>query len=404
MITLKTAFHRLCYASCIAVLATISSGSSVFANAYLTPESYIENGIYIYGSAEGCVSVQLSGDDNQEMAFGFLVSKGLTPQQAAGVVGNMVAESGVLPMRLQGKPAEELVSSVKVESMGNIGWGIVQWTPGSKMIKPSISAGKSYDEIDTLAYQLQFLWEQLEGTGTGATIGEKAAGDHLKLQTTIDGSARSFMLKYERPADQSEAHQRARVKLANDVFGRYGDSQYAGISSGGCSGEGAGDIVSIAKAELAKNIKEQPIGCDAGNPSIKGSCGKEIDKYTDTTLEYWCADFVSWVYAQAGSPFSGGASGGWRIPGVDSVREWFKKNATYTVNGPGVTPKPGDVYIIGTEGNGTHTGIVEKVENGKIYTISGNTSVGNFSNGVGVGASEYPVGSTVIHGFGSLSK
>ncbi len=76
--------------------------------------------------------------------------------------------------------------------------------------------------------------------------------------------------------------------------------------------------MSIAKAELAKNIKEQPIGCDAGNPSRKGSCGKEIDKYTDTTLEYWCADFVSWVYAQAGSPFTGGLSGGWRIPGVDS--------------------------------------------------------------------------------------
>ncbi len=66
-----------------------------------------------------------------------------------------------------------------------------------------------------------------------------------------------------------------------------------------------------------------------------------------------------------------------------------------------MTPKPGDVYITAGE---EHTGIVEKVEGGKVYTISGNTSTENYSNGVGVGDSVYPIGSSSIKGYGSLSK
>lgn len=353
----------------------------------------------------------LTGSDNQEKAFNYFVSKGYKPEQSAGIVGNMVAESGVLPMRQQGKPATLEVSSKQINGSGS-GWGLVQWTPPSKMINPSLQAGKKHEQIDTLEYQLQFLWEQLEGTGTGAKISEKAAGDHLKQQTTVSGAARSFMTKYERPRDQGEAAQKHRSQLASVVFEKYGGNTASpatpvngAVSEPGADcGTGAvgdGDIVSIAQAEVAKNVKEQPIGCDAGNPSRKGDCGPEVNKYTDNTLEYWCADFVSWVYKQAGKPFTGGSSGGWRIAGVKAMRAWFQQNGTYTKNGPGVTPNPGDTYMTAGE---THIGIVEKVENGTVHTISGNTSVENYRNGVGVGRGTYKIGSGQISGYGSLKK
>lgn len=374
---------------------------------------YSGNDILFYDPRSGDVcdsssSIQLEGSDNQQKAFNFFVSNGYSEQQSAGIVGNMIAESNVSPMRLQGTPPnKETSSSTAKDSLS--GWGLVQWTPAGKMINPSKQSGKEYAQIDTLEHQLQFLSEQLNGTGTGAKISEKAAGDDLKKQTTIDGSARSFMTKFERPEDQSESAQKARSKLANAVFGKYSSG---GVDVGetsseptttdtdtGCSAVSTGDIVSIAQAELKKNIKENPIGCDAGNPSKKGSCGAEVDKYTDGTLEYWCADFVSWVYKTAGKPFTGGASGGWRIASVSGVRAWFEKNGRYTQNGPGVTPKPGDTYMTAGE---SHIGIVEKVEDGKVYTISGNTSVDNYSNGVGVGTTTYPLGSTDISGYGSL--
>lgn len=356
-----------------------------------------------------CTAVPTStlvGSTEAEKAFNFFVGKGYSPQQSAGVVGNMKAESGVLPMRKQSTGAEVKTSSKDVRTSGS-GWGLVQWTPPSKMINPSIEAGKTYAEIDTIDYQLQFLYEQLTGTGIGAAISEKSAGDDLKQQTTIDGSARSFMLKYERPADQSESKQQGRVQLANEIFGLYGNGATPAPSpgaqptpGGGCvtSPEGGGDIVSIAQAELNKGVKEEPLGCDAGNPSRNGSCGAEVDKYTDSTLEYWCADFVSWVYKQAGTPFNGGSSGGWRIASVDGVKSWFKQNGTWVDNGPGVKPNPGDVYTMGI----SHTGIVEKVEGDTIYTISGNTATDNTGNGNGVGRGSYKIGSSDIEGFGSL--
>ncbi|MGB3946304.1 MAG: phage tail tip lysozyme, partial [Candidatus Saccharimonadales bacterium] len=361
-------------------------------------------------SSSNCVCTSapgttLTGSTEAEQAFNFFLSKGYSPQQTAGIVGNMKAESGVLPMRKQSTEASVKTSSKDVQDSSS-GWGIVQWTPPSKMINPSLAAKKKYAEIDTLEYQLQFLWEQLEGTGIGGEISEKAAGDDLKKQTTIDGSARSFMLKFERPKDQSESAQKGRVQLANEIFGLYGTGEAtttptgsSATPGGGCvSAGGGGDIVSIAQAELQKGVKEDPLGCDAGNPSSKGSCGPEVDKYTDGTLEYWCADFVSWVYKQAGTPFTGGASGGWRIPSVSSVQKWFEENGVWVMNGKGVIPKPGDVYTMGI----SHSGIVEKVEGDTVYTISGNTATDNTGNGNGVGRGSYQVGSSEIIGYGSL--
>lgn len=352
--------------------------------------------------APNASSLSLTGSNNAEKSYRFFIGKGYSAQQAAGIVGNMKAESGVLPMRLQNTSAEVETSSKDLDLNG-LGWGLVQWTPPSKMVNPSRSKGVDYNEIDSLAFQLEFLYGQLTGTGIGAAANEKAAGDDLKKQTTINGSARSFMTKFERPADQSEAAQAYRSQLANEIFGLYngssgGISLETGTSLSGCGNSNNGDIVGIAQAELAKNVTEDPLGCDAGNPSAPGSCGPEVDKYTDSTLEYWCADFVSWVYKEAGKPFTGGQSGGWRIASVDGVKAWFKEKATWINNGSGVKPQPGDVYTMGI----SHTGIVEKVEGDTIYTISGNTATDNTGNGNGVGRGQYKIGSSQIEGFGRL--
>lgn len=358
------------------------------------------------GCCEASTTQIISGGDFSEKAWNFFVGKGYSPQQTAGIVGNMKAESsGGYPMLLQGDTPDKKTSSKDAESSGS-GWGIVQWTPPSKMIGPARAAGKSYDEIDTFEFQIQFLWEQLEGTGLGGEkLSEKGAGDDLKKQTTIDGAARSFMLKFERPKDQSEAKQKDRVNKANEAYGLYsgnsaasGETTITSPSTSCGSTTGNGDVVSIAQAELAKGVKEDPLGCDSANSSAEGSCGPEVDKYTDNHLEYWCADFVSWVYKQAGKPFTGGSSGGWRIAGVSSVESWFKANGNWVDNGPGVVPKPGDVYTMGI----SHTGIVEEVKDNIVYTISGNTATDNTGNGNGVGRGQYPIGSSEIIGYGSM--
>lgn len=65
-------------------------------------------------------------------------------------------------------------------------------------------------------------------------------------------------------------------------------------------------------------------------------------------------------------------------------------------------PKPGDQIFFGSKTNVRHTGIVEKTENGRVYTIEGNTSgtSGVVANGGGVFRKSYSLNYTQIVGYG----
>lgn len=58
--------------------------------------------------------------------------------------------------------------------------------------------------------------------------------------------------------------------------------------------------------------------------------------------EEWCADFVSYVYKQAGAPFSNGERGqnGWDEYNANNI---INQGFTYHAAGSGYLPKPGDV-------------------------------------------------------------
>ncbi len=79
---------------------------------------------------------------------------------------------------------------------------------------------------------------------------------------------------------------------------------------------------------------------------------------------------------------------------------YYKKNNRFFKS----NPKPGD-QIFFTSNNGKtyyHTGIVEKVENGRVYTIEGNTTSGPGveRNGGAVAAKSYSINSSQIGGYG----
>jgi hypothetical protein len=144
------------------------------------------------------------------------------------------------------------------------------------------------------------------------------------------------------------------------------------IGSSSAVGSGPTEtIVQVALDELNKN---------GGVLEYNGT----ILDYTDGNREPWCADFVSWVMKTAGTPFTGGSSGGWRVPAVTSMQEWFKtgKNgSTYFAANSSTRPKAGDVAIyIGAQtpdgGSNQHVAIVVAVDEsaGTITTVGGNES------------------------------
>ncbi len=101
----------------------------------------------------------------------------------------------------------------------------------------------------------------------------------------------------------------------------------------------------------------------------------EDDALTDYLAdgEWWCADFVSWVYRQAGVPFDGGAMGGWLLTNNHVLARWFERRGLFHPRGDGYAPEPGDFVRFPTE-RGGHAGLVVEVRGTTLYTVEGNVN------------------------------
>lgn len=150
-------------------------------------------------------------------------------------------------------------------------------------------------------------------------------------------------------------------------------------------------IVQIAREEFAKGVKE-----DAGKDTDKAG---NIVKYRGAVTgpgeqadaaEPWCADFASWVLKQAGVPFGKDGRGeDYTVAMID----WAKGQNRYHERGS-YEPKPGDLVMFDWGGGQDvdHVAIVEKVENGRVFTIGGNESNS-------LKAQSYPIGDKRMMGY-----
>lgn len=109
----------------------------------------------------------------------------------------------------------------------------------------------------------------------------------------------------------------------------------------------------------------------------------------DSRVE-WCACFVSWCADQCGYIESGLVP---KFAGCVDGANWFKSNGKW--QNRTYEPKAGDIIFFDWEGDGTtdHVGIVEKCENGIVYTVEGNS-------GDACKQRQYAVGSSNIYGYG----
>lgn len=96
-------------------------------------------------------------------------------------------------------------------------------------------------------------------------------------------------------------------------------------------------------------------------------------KYSQGVQEAWCADFLSWVYNEAGVPLTNPYSGSWRIPGTYTLREYYEAEGRLRLAGSEYTPKVGDSMLYDNPSPfGQHTNIIIANDNGVITTIGGN--------------------------------
>ena len=105
----------------------------------------------------------------------------------------------------------------------------------------------------------------------------------------------------------------------------------------------------------------------------------------------WCACFVSWCANECGYIDSGVIP---KFAGCVQGANWFKERGLWQDGS--FTPSAGHIIFLDWNGDGEadHVGIVERSEDGVIHTVEGNS-------GDACKQKKYPVGSNIIHGYGT---
>ena len=76
---------------------------------------------------------------------------------------------------------------------------------------------------------------------------------------------------------------------------------------------------------------------------------------------------------QAGAPLKNPHTGGWRIPGTFTLREYYQAAGRFKSADSDYQPRPGDVAIYrNSPVFGDHANIVLKNDNGVLTTVGGN--------------------------------
>ena len=168
----------------------------------------------------------INDEFTEEDMFFFFVNCGMNYYGAAGLMGNLYAESGLRSNNLQntyskkfGMSDEEYTTAVDNGTYQNFvndsaGYGIAQWTFWSRkhnLLDYAISTERS---IGDLMMQCEFLIQELKSS-------YKSVWDTLCNATSVSDASNSVLLKFERPANQSEENQARRASFGQKYYDKY---------------------------------------------------------------------------------------------------------------------------------------------------------------------------------------
>ena len=164
--------------------------------------------------------------NTEEKIWSYLKGQGFTDAGAAGLMGNLYAESGLRPDNLQnsyegklGMADSEYTEMVDKGSYTNFihdsaGYGLCQWTYWSRKAALLAYAKATGKSIGDLEMQLGFLMQELSN-------GYKAVLSVLNTTTSVQAASDAVLLQFERPADQSAAVKTRRAGFGQKYFDKY---------------------------------------------------------------------------------------------------------------------------------------------------------------------------------------
>lgn len=132
----------------------------------------------------------------------YFKNKGWTEQSIAGMLGNMQSESGIVP-------------DID-EYGGGGGYGIVQWTPKSKLVDWCNSRGIDYRTLDSQCARMQ--WEMENKVQWIATTSYPYSFQEFSKKTDVSECAWAFITNYERPLNVNQPIRATQAQYWYDKF------------------------------------------------------------------------------------------------------------------------------------------------------------------------------------------
>ena len=241
---------------------------TILANAKKTCDKAGE-GYFVFNSAGEAIYPEVKAEEpvidtskvntnpiNDKEMWNFFKSKGLNDYGIAGLMGNLYAESGLKPTNLQnsyekslGMTDAEYTAAVDCGAYTNFaqdsaGYGLAQWTFWSlkqEMLNFIKNKGKSIGDGET---QMEFLAHQLSTSYSSVWATLKNAKSILEASNAV-------LLKFERPADQSEAVQNKRAEYGKVYYDKYATKEEIKIEIPKEGGKG----------EMKYSDKNKPLCC-----------------------------------------------------------------------------------------------------------------------------------------------
>lgn len=161
---------------------------------------------------------------NADQFHEFFTNVGLNPYALCGLMGNIYAESGLIPNNLQnsfekslGMNDDEYTNSVDDGSYDNFvhdeaGYGLAQWTYWSRKERLLEFAKASYASIGDMGMQLAYLWKELQESIDITT---------LNASQSVREASDYILHEFERPADQSEEVEIRRAGYGMEFYNKY---------------------------------------------------------------------------------------------------------------------------------------------------------------------------------------
>lgn len=209
----------------------------------------------------------------EKQIWDFLKAEGFSDFGVAGLMGNLLAESGLRPNNMEDQYQSKLGynddSYTRAVDNGTytnfvtdaVGYGLAQWTYWTRKQSLLNFARRNNKSIGDLDMQLCFLIKELKELYTNSVY------NVLRKATSILEASNAVLLNFERPANMGASVQATRARYGQTYYDRYASD----ASSNKTEVKGMIEFKKGDSAQISKNFQYKEFDCHG-----KGCCSTTI--------------------------------------------------------------------------------------------------------------------------------